>query len=1325
MSKTIFVEYRLKDRLTTPLKKMQKSVDKFEKSLKSTDKLLTDIGRNKGFERASQKIEQKSERVTKKVQAANKQLSVFNQHLTKSDEKAKKAANSLDQLAKSQKELSATQARVNKTTLNQNMRFTAAADAANSLNNRLREMVSLEKDLTANMRAKNKEAKQQAKDLADVATHGARAERNMRSLNRQSKAWNDMKKAFNDQKDHNFFVEGFESGIKMFTTMKKIANILPFIGVAFGGLVSMVNGLAVGIGAVAGSVVRLSGALAVLPGLYTAIGVAAASAGAMNKTIFQPTIKGKESLTKLDQQLADAKLSRSTALANNAKTGSQSSINSVEKAENRIARLEKERTKIMQRMTGAAEDFNDELEKTKSAWTDFWWGKDNKRGDQILKTATRGLKTAQKLIKEFDPVADRAATSFSRLVDAFDRLSNNKLFKRNFTQVLGIAFKNFDKIVVTAENLAPVAAGIAKSAGKVTGEVLDQAMGWSDSYDNAKKVEEVTRRTERFFRQGVNSLKLWVGAIRSFATVMYDMVSPLTDRFESWLSRVPGRLDKWNKKMNKRTKPTGGVGPMGPSPADQYRANSSMVLGGLGEVVTAFRDVFALFGRSRKAAVATTDFLKAFAGGIRSFGGFALKATERLGPKLTEFFKAFGKAHEGSGDIIISMLEKILEWSTKIVKLWDKIPGNEKIFGFMVALSAFSTFIGSVAGGIAAPIAAGAGAAGMLGLGSAAAGAGVKGIAGGAIGTAAKGTARVAGYGAIVGTQALLAAISPVIAPVLAILAGGAALAGLITITAKMWKHFFPKDAQEILDQGRKERGDQKYAAADAAGISRSKVDSFFMNSSKGGAFGSLPKNAKDVEWAVKKIEGSKSLGGVALAAFITTQTSLPDIINKATGKSDKNLKTQGTKLTSTTNKTGRDVSTALGGWVNRVNSLFGSLGIATSTAAPQSTVTGGIGPPAPASMIGDSNFPAAMGDSNRPAAGGGGVTSGLSSAMGPAVSLAQQMGGTITSGLRPGAITSSGLPSDHGTGNAIDIAGSPSLMSRIAHAANRLNGVKQVIYSPVGWSRNGSPFSPVTDAAVKADHYDHVHVAMGGSGAGGGTGAAMSIPGVPSMGNTAFGKAVRAQANAIRDSLKDQVGGGFGASSNEGGTGGKSPNAARQIAKGMLGNFGFGSGSFGALDNLWTKESGWRWNADNPNSSAYGIPQSLPGEKMASSGADWKTNPATQIDWGLGYIKQRYGSPQEAWEHSQAVNWYGTGGDFIAKKPHVIGVGDKQERVTITPKGKPGYSGGGGMVVNVAINGGVFTNAESLKKLAEAVGEEVAKAMISNGRAASDEMDI
>ncbi|MEU7902698.1 lytic transglycosylase domain-containing protein [Actinoplanes sp. NPDC049118] len=85
----------------------------------------------------------------------------------------------------------------------------------------------------------------------------------------------------------------------------------------------------------------------------------------------------------------------------------------------------------------------------------------------------------------------------------------------------------------------------------------------------------------------------------------------------------------------------------------------------------------------------------------------------------------------------------------------------------------------------------------------------------------------------------------------------------------------------------------------------------------------------------------------------------------------------------------------------------------------------------------------------------------------------------------------------------------------------------------------------------------------------------------------------------------------------------------------------GFEIDQFPCLDKLWKKESGWNHHAENTSSGAYGIPQALPGKKMSSEGDDWETNPATQIEWGLGYIKGRYGSPCDAWGHSQNVGWY------------------------------------------------------------------------------------
>jgi len=98
---------------------------------------------------------------------------------------------------------------------------------------------------------------------------------------------------------------------------------------------------------------------------------------------------------------------------------------------------------------------------------------------------------------------------------------------------------------------------------------------------------------------------------------------------------------------------------------------------------------------------------------------------------------------------------------------------------------------------------------------------------------------------------------------------------------------------------------------------------------------------------------------------------------------------------------------------------------------------------------------------------------------------------------------------------------------------------------------------------------------------------------------------------------------------------------AAKTWAAAEVTRMGYEPDQFTCLDQLWTRESGWNPRADNPTSTAYGIPQSLPGSKMASAGADWRTNPRTQMAWGLRYIKARYVNPCRAWKHSERTNWY------------------------------------------------------------------------------------
>lgn len=96
-----------------------------------------------------------------------------------------------------------------------------------------------------------------------------------------------------------------------------------------------------------------------------------------------------------------------------------------------------------------------------------------------------------------------------------------------------------------------------------------------------------------------------------------------------------------------------------------------------------------------------------------------------------------------------------------------------------------------------------------------------------------------------------------------------------------------------------------------------------------------------------------------------------------------------------------------------------------------------------------------------------------------------------------------------------------------------------------------------------------------------------------------------------------------------------------REIGQTLAANRGWTGEQWTCLDALWKRESNWNHLAQNRSSGAYGIPQALPGSKMGSVASDWRTNPATQITWGLNYISGRYGTPCGAWSHSQSRGWY------------------------------------------------------------------------------------
>ena len=142
------------------------------------------------------------------------------------------------------------------------------------------------------------------------------------------------------------------------------------------------------------------------------------------------------------------------------------------------------------------------------------------------------------------------------------------------------------------------------------------------------------------------------------------------------------------------------------------------------------------------------------------------------------------------------------------------------------------------------------------------------------------------------------------------------------------------------------------------------------------------------------------------------------------------------------------------------------------------------------------------------------------------------------------------------------------------------------------------------------------------------------------------FGKMLLTMPWKLLSMVGSKIGGFVGGLFGSGGTAiSTNVAAAQRYARAALPGYGWAPDQMTPLVDLWNRESGWAWNAKNPSSGAYGIPQSLPASKMASAGADYLTNPATQIKWGLGYIKGRYGSPSGAWAHELSSGWYDAGG--------------------------------------------------------------------------------
>ncbi len=1358
MSQKVTVEYVLIDRVSTKAAAIQKKVAKLEATLASIDKHTSNLGKNKGLQTFASNSGRSVEALNKKLATTEKNLKGINRTLDAHDKRSTTFAKNLDKTnglikdqnkalqdynswhkqgasnvavhAKQQRDLGSA---LTPTTRRMNAQ-TASLDrldkAASMVHDSMDKLILKEHKLGDAMARKNIHAREQVGHLRNIDQQANRAAKSQNRLNRELTVGEKLSRRMHDtwSSDGAFF-EGFDMGVTQYGLLKKLTALLPLIGTGFGGVAGMLGGATAGVAGLTGSVIKLSGALALLPGAYAAIGVTAASMKSINSTIFKPILESKDALAGIDKQIAAAQRTLAAAQQRNAAAttpaGSASSAAAMDSAGARLGELEAERAKVLKTIPKDADKFLKKVEAIKDAWRGMWF----EHAPEIIKDANRGLDVGLSLIKRFGVFAERGADMFGYMVDAAERLSKNNKFLKPMESFILNSFDNAKKMLDVAEDLAPVVAVIADNASQVTGEVLDSFKGWSKTLTTAEKLEEIQRTTLKWMRDGVDNAKLWGTALWDAFSAINTLTGDSATMFNDRLSKQTERFNAWATKVKK----SGAL--------KDFNENSFKVLDGMGRVLLSLGGVLGKVSTDKAGAEATVAFLDQLSRGITAFGDFSLKAMKEVGPELTKFFEAFGEAHKGSGDMIIEFIDKLVIGMTQFTKIVDKVTPN-KLLAIVAGITAMLTALGAAAGTLTV---AGKPAKSLLNL------LGVTktkpmpvwvvnqtGIGGGPT-------------GALGGKGKLIRGLKVV---------GGLTVVGGITLGAVEVANWAAENADEETAKNKKHyKNKQKKEDAKAAslGISSEKYADIRRGIMKERnpwhavitGMDDRPVTHKDIAAEAQRQKSAASgwqKNGFANGALSPFGTSMPGVKKKGTAnyfaqlpkdvekgytKGTKAATTGGKKLATAADKAGRDAWIPLNKWAGEVQKTMASLGV------PASTATGGGTTGTAARLPGGAQGPVLprAGDSNKPAAGGG-PTSGLSPAMGPAISLSNRMGGTITSGFRPGAITSSGLPSDHSTGNAIDVGGSPALMSKIAMAANALPGVKQVIYSPVGWSRNGGPFSPVTDAAVKADHYDHVHIAMGGSGKGGGAGSA-GMPALPGFPGTVMGQAVGGLAQNAYAYLSAQMGAG-GDPSSMGMAGGDMSSIIQAAAA------AYGANPAGLLAVAKAESSlnpnaanNWDINAKNGTPSK-GLFQFIEPTYNSMSAQAMAANPSAWAGVNNSWLDPKAQALTASWAftHGQGSHWatashYGTGDGngggggmrVGTKRPKVGKLNGRRSGSAARTSG----GGGGGNVfqTTVVVQGALFLDENGREQLGDMVGEHVAKHVIRAAPNASTNKDI
>jgi cell wall-associated NlpC family hydrolase len=297
--------------------------------------------------------------------------------------------------------------------------------------------------------------------------------------------------------------------------------------------------------------------------------------------------------------------------------------------------------------------------------------------------------------------------------------------------------------------------------------------------------------------------------------------------------------------------------------------------------------------------------------------------------------------------------------------------------------------------------------------------------------------------------------------------------------------------------------------------------------------------------------------------------------------------------------------------------------------------------------------------------------------------------------------------------------------------------------YNPKQWDHAARPTGPGVAGTGPGTGGQGSSGTLTASGVGGASGFGGYSEG-GGMGSTEEIDAISGGGGGYMSGASTGYTGGSGKSSS-GGSGGGGPATPKtvtgdvKLGKQMAAAMGWSGGEWNALYNTWEKESGWRWNAQNPSSSAYGIPQALPGSKMASAGSDWRTDARTQIKWGLGYIKDRYHDPEAAWAHEQQFNWYSRGTQNAAKGLTVVGengpevidnrsggqaimtAGQTSGLLSGLRSGQYGSSAGAGFTINVDIGsitvGGAVGGGSDVSSSAQDIGRSIGEYIVEDVR--------